>query len=136
MTLAILDKLIKKESIRRAKRFFETKLSYTLGPVDLNEMMKRGESFNIIDVRGPEDYTSSHIPNAVNLPENRWSSFEGLSKSKINIVYCYSISCLLSSRAARYFAEHDFPVMELIGGIEEWKKHNYSLETSQKKTTA
>lgn len=132
MTLAILEKLKRKETVRRAKRFFEMRVDYLLGPYDLNEMIKKGETFNIIDVRSPEDFTASHIPNAVNLPENWWSKFEGLSKSKINIVYCYSISCLLSSRAARYFAEHDFPVMELIGGFEEWKKYGYPVESSHK----
>jgi len=45
-------------------------------------------------------------------------------KEKTNIVYCYSQVCHLAAAAARYFAEHDYPVMELEGGFEEWQRHN------------
>ena len=92
-------------------------------------MIEQGEKLNIIDVRRPEDYSKGHIPGAVNLPEDQWSTFKGLSKDKPNVVYCYSIVCQLSIRAAKYFAEHDFPTIVLTGGIEEWKRNQLSVET-------
>ena len=130
MTVEIIEKLRRKEMLRQAKIYFEKRLDFTVGPAELNSMMKRGDRLNIIDVRRPQDYAKGHIPGAVNLPEENWSAFRGLSKDRPNIVYCYGIVCQLSLRAAKYFAEHDFPVMELQGGIEYWKKYDYPVESS------
>jgi rhodanese-related sulfurtransferase len=130
MNLTNIEILRKRSSHRRAKKFFEARLQFTLGPIDLNTMLKRGDSISIIDVRKPEDYAREHISGAVNLPEERWSSFTGLRKDRINVVYCYTPTCLLSARAAMYFAEHDFPVMELLGGIETWKQYSLPIEPS------
>ena len=114
-------------SPHKALEYFETKLEFQLGPYELNEAIKRGE-VNVIDVRRPEDYMKGHIPGAINLPREKWSSFDGLSREKTNVLYCYSVSCFLATRACREFAEADYPVMELIGGFEEWKKDNLPIE--------
>lgn len=29
-----------------------------------------------------------------------------------------------------YFAEHDLPVMELLGGIQAWKENSFPIEPS------
>jgi rhodanese-related sulfurtransferase len=97
-------------------------------------MLNRGEDLSIIDVRKPEDFIHEHIRGAVNLPESLWNSFTGLRKDRINVVYCYNPTCLLSARAAMYFAEHDFPVMELLGGIQAWKESGFSIEPSKQRT--
>jgi rhodanese-related sulfurtransferase len=131
MNATLSDILRKRSGYRRAKKFFEARLQFTLGPYDLNEMLKRGDSVNIIDVCKSEDFAREHIVGAVNLPEIRWSNFTDLRKDRINVVYCYSPTCLLSARAAMYFAEHDFPVMELLGGIETWKECGLSTEPSK-----
>ncbi|MHC4075272.1 MAG: rhodanese-like domain-containing protein [Planctomycetota bacterium] len=111
-------------SAKKAKKYFEDKLNFTTGPVELNQMTERNEAINIIDVRKAEDYAKGHIPGAVNLPRERWSSFAGLTKDRVNIVYCYSEVCHLAAKAAREFAGHDFPVMELEGGFEGWQSHD------------
>ncbi len=114
-------------SPHKALEYFETKLEFQLGPHDLDELIKRGEG-NIIDVRREEDYRKGHIPGAINLPEERWSTFDGLSRDKTNVVYCYSVTCFLATRACRKFAENDYPVMELIGGFEEWQKYDLPIK--------
>ena len=129
MSVEILEKLKRKEMLHRAKVFFDRRLDFTTGPVELHAMIERGDRLNIIDVRKPEDYAKEHLPGAVNLPEGRWSTFRGLSKDRPNIVYCYSIVCQLSTKASRYFAEHDFPVMVLLGGFDEWKKNELPVVT-------
>lgn len=111
-------------STKRALEFFEAKMEFTTGPVELKGMMERDENINIIDVRLPEDYAKGHIPGATSLPKDNWDTFSGLSRGETNIVYCYSQVCHLAADAARYFAEHDYPVMELEGGFEEWQRHN------------
>ena len=57
---------------QKAKEYFEAKISFTTGPVELERMMKQGENINIVDVRAAEDYAEGHIPGAVNLPKDKW----------------------------------------------------------------
>jgi rhodanese-related sulfurtransferase len=104
-------------------------MEFTTGPVELSRMIERNESINIIDVRWPDDYAEGHIPGAVSVPKESWDTFSGLSRDKTNIIYCYSMVCHLAAAAARYFAEHDYPVMELQGGFEEWQRHNFPVKS-------
>ena len=127
--MKIMDKRRQKDMLRRERLFFEDRLEFTRGPVELNKMIKEGQEINIIDVRRPEDYSKEHIPGAINLPEDKWSTFKGLSKDRPNIVYCYSQVCQLSMKAAKYFVEHEFPTILLTGGIEEWKNNELPVET-------
>jgi len=112
---------------RKAVEFFEAKLEFTTGPVELNSMIESGEYVNIIDVRSKEDFSKGHVPGAVNLPRERWNSFRGLSKDRPNVVYCYSQQCHLAARACRFFAENGYSVMELEGGFEGWQKHTLPI---------
>ena len=57
----------------KAKEYFEAKMAFTTGPVELERMMKNNE-VNIVDVRAAEDYAQGHIPGAVNLPKDQWPS--------------------------------------------------------------
>lgn len=112
----------------RAQAYFDNKLSFTTGPVELDRLLKSHENVNVIDVREEEDYRKGHVPSAVNLPAPRWDSLEGLSKDRINVVYCYSQQCHLAARAARQFAGNGFPVMELEGGFEAWRDYDMDVE--------
>ena len=114
-------------SPHKALEYFEAKLEFTLGPYELNELIKRGE-VNVIDVRAEKDYKQGHIPEAINLPEGKWVTLEGLNYDRTNVIYCYGITCFLATRACRRFAENGYPVMELIGGFEEWKKNNMPIK--------
>ena len=113
---------------QKAKEYFETKLAFTTGPVELERMMREGGNVNIVDVRAAEDYAEGHIPCAVSLPKDRWSTLEGLRKDKINVVYCYSQVCHLAAAAAFEFASRGYPVMELEGGFRTWKEHEMDIE--------
>ena len=90
-----------------AKAFFESKMAFTTGPVELERMMKEG-SVNVVDVRAAEDFATGHIPGAVNLPKDRWATLQGLRKDRINVLYCYSIVCHLAAAAAMQFAGQGF----------------------------
>jgi rhodanese-related sulfurtransferase len=113
----------------KAKAFFENKVSFTTGPVELDRMLKNHENINVIDVRAEEDYQKGHIPGAINLPKDKWHTFEGLGKDKTNILYCYSMVCHLAASAAVKFAERGYPVMELDGGFDQWKDNDLEVET-------
>lgn len=114
-------------SPHKAVEYFENKLEFTIDPNGLNKLIKSGE-VNIVDVRDEKSYKEGHIPTAINIPLSQRHNFEGLTDDKPNVIYCYSITCMLSSRACREFAQNDYPVMELIGGFEEWNKDGRPIE--------
>jgi rhodanese-related sulfurtransferase len=113
---------------KKASAFFEAKMEFTTGPFELNEMIKKHEDVNIIDVRASQDYEKGHIPGSLSLPKESWDSFAGLGKNKVNIIYCYSDVCHLAAAAAYKFAARGFPVMELEGGFETWQRYNLPVE--------
>ena len=116
-------------SPKKARKFFEAKMFFTTGPIELNGMITNNEDINIVDVRASEDYAKGHVPGAVNLPKEKWSTLAGLMSSKTNVIYCYSEDCHLAAAAAKEFAEQDFMVMELQGGFEQWEHANLPIET-------
>ncbi len=111
----------------KAKEFFEQKMTFTTGPVELKRMLK-DENINVVDVRASEDYAKGHVPGAANLPKEKWDSPEGLKKDKINVLYCYNQQCHLAANAALEFAARGFPVMEMEGGFEVWKENELDVE--------
>lgn len=111
----------------QAKQFFQAKMAFTTGPVELERLMKAHE-VNIVDVRAAEDYAGGHIPGAINLPKDRWHTMNGLRKDKVNVLYCYSIVCHLAATAAVEFADKGYPVMELDGGWRWWKDEGFEIE--------
>lgn len=111
----------------KAKEYFEAKMAFTTGPVELERMMKNNE-VNIVDVRAAEDYAQGHISGAVNLPKDQWPSLKGLRKDKTNVLYCYSHVCHLAATAAVEFAAKGYPVMELDGGWRWWKDDGFDVE--------
>ncbi len=112
----------------KAKAYFEAKMAFTTGPVELERMMKDKE-VNVIDVRASEDFTEGHIPGAINLPKDQWHTYEGLRKDKPNVLYCYSQVCHLAATAAVEFAAQGFPVIELEGGWRWWKENGFVITT-------
>ena len=113
---------------QKAKEYFEAKITFTTGPVELDRMIKQGENINIVDVRAAEDYAEGHIPGAVNVPKDKWHTLEGLRKDKTNVLYCYSQVCHLAATAAVEFASKGYPVMEMEGGFRAWKEHDMEIE--------
>ncbi len=123
-----------------ARRYFEDKLAFTTGPVELDRWIKSGEdNLVVVDVRAPEDFTKGHIPGAINIPKDQWHSAQGLNKNKTNVVYCYTQQCHLAANACVQFAAMEYPVMELEGGFAGWKQAELDIEqtpTHRFKTSA
>jgi rhodanese-related sulfurtransferase len=115
----------------KAKEYFESKMAFTTGPVELERMMKSKE-VNVVDVRAAEDYAEGHIPSAVNLPKDRWHNPKELEtklrKDKVNVLYCYSHVCHLAASAAVELSGKGYPVMELEGGWRWWKNDGFEIE--------
>ena len=111
----------------KAREFFEAKMAFTTGPVELERMMKSNE-VNVVDVRAAEDFAEGHIPGAINLPKDQWHALKGLRKDKTNVLYCYSQVCHLAATAAVEFAAKGYPVMELEGGWRWWKDDGFQIQ--------
>src|ERR1700743_3204253 len=113
----------KSQDPARARGFFEQKVAFTTGPVELSHAIEGHENIVIVDVREAEDYAKAHIPGAINLPRGSWDQAEGLQKDRTNIVYCYTQQCHLAAHACATFAGQGYPVIELEGGFEGWEEN-------------
>ncbi|PYJ55890.1 MAG: rhodanese [Verrucomicrobia bacterium] len=116
-------------SPEKAKAYFENKLAFTTGPVELDRWIKNSENnLVVVDVRAAEDYAKGHICGAINIPKEQWDNPGGLSRDKTNVVYCYTQQCHLAANACVQFAGKGYPVMELEGGFEAWKENDLDIE--------
>lgn len=118
------------QDFQRAIKYFEDKMAFTTGPMELSYILKSG-TINVVDVRAAEDFEKGHVPGAINMPQRTWDNPQGLAREKINVVYCYSQQCHLAAHACLAFASKWFPVMELEGGFEAWKEHELEIEQGQ-----
>jgi rhodanese-related sulfurtransferase len=113
----------------RARAYFEDKLAFTTGPVELDRWIKTGQdNLLIVDVRAAEDFAKGHIPGAINVPKEKWDNPQGLNRDKTQVVYCYTQQCHLAANACVRFAGKGYPVMELEGGFETWKENELDVE--------
>ncbi|MDP1974757.1 MAG: rhodanese-like domain-containing protein [Alphaproteobacteria bacterium] len=118
-----------------AAKYFEDKLNFTAGPGSVKKVSEKQLDGIIIDLRKKEHFDKGHIPGAINMPFDKYDGFEGaqtefpgLSKNKINYLYCYELLCNLSQKAAKKFASLGYPVKEVEGGFKGWEEHNYPIE--------
>lgn len=97
-------------------------MAYTLGPVELTEMMQEGK-VKLIDVRHKEDFDESHINEAIHIEKSQLrDKLSELSKNDVHVVYCYNAQCHLGASAAFILAQNGYPTMELDGGFKSWKE--------------
>lgn len=115
----------------KASEFFTAKLNFTTGPFELDAMMGHHDNINIVDVRARGDFLKCHVPGAKSLPQEMWEDATELSKYDVNIFYCYTEVCHLAARAAKFFADKGYSVMELDGGFDQWQKFGLPVEKAE-----
>lgn len=136
---AISSTQVQIQDTQGAFQYFENKLNYTANPSTMKKVSEGKIEGVIIDLRKKDDFERGHVPGAINIPfdiydgfEGKQTEFPGLSKDKINYLYCYELLCNLSQKAAKKFASLGFPVKEVEGGFKEWVSHNYPVEELEK----
>ena len=117
--------------IATAREHFAAKQSFTTGPHELLGMIDRKEDVVIVDVRFPTDFRKAHVPGAVNLPKGKWHTAAGLSKDKVNVLYCYNQTCHMAAEAALELLARGYPVVEMEGGFATWEANGYPVAASQ-----
>ncbi len=106
----------------RAKEFFEECLAYTIGPIDVKNLMEEGD-ITLLDVRREADYEISHIPSAISIPKDSLAdNLDKLDKNIPTVVYSYNQQCHLSYKAALILADYGYPSIILEGGFKTWKE--------------
>jgi rhodanese-related sulfurtransferase len=117
----------------RAVQYFEDKLAFEISPIGLNRAIEANEQFQIIDLRTKELFEKSHIPGSCHvLLEDIEKVLPKLNKDVVTVVYCYSITCTLATKAALVLANKGFKVKELIGGFDEWASQINKVESGAK----
>ena len=111
----------------KALQYFEDKMAFTTGLVELSHALAEKQDIVVVDVRAAEDFEQGHVGGAVSLPRDKWSNPAGLRKDKLNVIYCYSHVCHSGAAACVELARQSFPVMEMDGGFLAWTKHNLAV---------
>ena len=105
----------------KAAKFFTKIMAFTLGPVELKEMVE-AKKIEILDVRDKSDYDEGHIPYAISIPRaDMEDRLQELSKDKLYVVYCYNQQCHLGACACRFLSVNGYHAMHLDGGFKTWK---------------
>ncbi|MEU1086250.1 rhodanese-like domain-containing protein [Streptomyces sp. NPDC005576] len=90
----------------------------------------RLEEFTVIDVRGPGEYASGHVPGAHNVPLDRMAEALPALKSAGArgplLVVC--ASGVRSTRAAEILADADIATTTLAGGTSAWESTGHDLD--------
>jgi len=88
-------------------------------PSEVLERMKRGEKFNILDVREPDEWASGHIPGARHIPLGELQARHGeLDKDSEIVVVCKSGG--RSALACEFLASMGYNAINMPGGMSAW----------------
>lgn len=113
---------------KKGYEYFKDRVSFSAGPMEVYHWIEDKEKVNIVDVRREEDYVKGHVPGAISLPKEKWSTFKGLSKDKVNIVYCYTQQCHLAPTAALEFTKNGYSCIEMEGGFDVWSQWHLPVQ--------
>jgi len=117
-----------------AQRHFAARLTVETDPSDLHHDLEAGTANLVIaDMRSPEAFAREHIAGAINLPYRQLNpeSTAHLSRDALYIAYCSHPGCNASTKGAARLAELGFPVKELIGGLEYWKREGFATTSGE-----
>ncbi|HBF82875.1 MAG TPA: transporter [Streptomyces sp.] len=99
----------------------------TLSPA---QAAARLEEFTVIDVRGPGEYASGHVPGALNVPLDRLPEAVPALKSA-SARGCLLVVCasgVRSTRACEILADADIEATTLTGGTSAWESDGHGLD--------
>lgn len=120
-----------------AHAHFASKLAVETDPSDVKTDLDKGvQGILVLDARSAEKYAAGHVPGAASLPYRTITeeTTARLPKDKTLVVYCTSVACNASTKAAVRLTALGFRVKEMVGGIEAWVGEGYPVEVGPGKT--
>ena len=127
----------------KARAFFEDRIAFTTGAHELDVLLGGGSdpaTYQVVDVRFPDDYAEGHVPGAINLPMPKWENRryleEHLDRDATLYLYCYTPTCHLAAQAAVKLTAAGFRVVEVEGGWEDWLARGYAVEKTEQVKSA
>ncbi|MCP4408547.1 MAG: metalloregulator ArsR/SmtB family transcription factor [Gammaproteobacteria bacterium] len=103
----------------------------SLEPVPVGELLERVREglVTVLDVRPPEEYSSGHLPGAINIPltdlEKHLNEFVPAQEI---VAYCRGPHCVLAFDAVARLREQGIAARRLDGGLPEWKLEGLPVE--------
>jgi rhodanese-related sulfurtransferase len=128
----------------RARAHFEDRNAFTTGTHELQVLKTDGKtdpaSYQVIDVRFPDDYATGHVPGAINLPMAKWGQSRHLetvlNKDATLYLYCYNATCHLAAQAGAKLVAAGYKVVEVEGGFEDWVAKGFEVEKAAEAKSA
>jgi rhodanese-related sulfurtransferase len=107
----------------------ETKQALSIPSIEFNTAIQQ-PNVQILDVRTASEFKSGHIKNALQANWNDPQEFESRTKEldKNSTVYVYCQAGGRSAAAQAYLMEKGFTVVNLEGGMSNWKMNNLPVE--------
>lgn len=105
----------------------------TITAEELKQKKERGEDFLLINTLSEDSFESTHIPDAINIPQESDDFVQRVeeragSKDKPIVVYCASEQCQSSHHGAEKLEEAGFRnVIDFEAGAEGWKSAGLEL---------
>ena len=103
-----------------------------LEPVPAREVLERLRKglVTVLDVRPPEEYTSGHLPGAINVPMEKLETYlSKLPKRREVIAYCRGPYCLMSFDAVEKLRRRGFKAKRMVDGYPEWRAAGLPVES-------
>lgn len=96
----------------------------TVGVDEFEQLVERGDSVTVLDVRTPQEFAEGHLREAILIDANNDDflsiACDSLPKDKIIAVYCRSGR--RSAKAANLLSAEGYTAVNLDGGIIAWTK--------------
>jgi rhodanese-related sulfurtransferase len=104
---------------RRCTMFFRSNGCKNIGPEELDEMMRSGKDFLLLDVRTPQENRAQAIEGTYLLPlQELGYRIQELPRDREIVVYCHVGN--RSAYACSYLSRLGYKVKNLEGGIVQW----------------
>ena len=111
--------------------YYQAKLDFEIDSADLFAALNaNSEDLVVVDARSAAAYALEHIPTSISLPYRSLSdaNVRDLDSHKLYVCYCDGVGCNASTKGALALATLGFEVVELIGGLDWWKRDGYQTE--------